>query len=240
MAKSKVTPKVKVSKAIQTQKRMYLELLDELYRSYEHFNHYFNLELPDIVINFAHPGKKNVWGWMSADSWTIDESDTKTHEIRVHPLRFKTDGIEGVLETMLHEMAHVSNKVRCIKDCTPQQRHNGHFKRAAEALGLTVTNTGRLGFSHTELGEKALQAIKALRPDKAKYKLCLTLADPSEDKGKKPPKTTSVSIDKDVKHLIDAGVELDKDSDTTKDFLENAVKFYLRYLNNEFEIVEKK
>lgn len=213
----------------------YVELLNELYRSYDFFNQKFaNGALPRPVITVANPHKQNVWGWFANGAW--ESSKESIHEIRLNPNRYKVDGVEGVLETLLHEMAHLKNREEGKKDCTSQQRHNKLFKESAETFGLEVSKAGRLGFANTKLGGAAEKVIQQLKPNTKLYNLFLKVQE--EDKGPKTPvKTTSVSVDKDTKKLIDEGLELDDSVETTKDFLDNAVKFYTAYLKGEFQVV---
>jgi hypothetical protein len=74
---------------------------------------------------------------------------------------------EGILETLLHEMAHLKNAVADVRDCTSGQYHNKHFKKTAEEFGLIVERTGNKGYAYTKLGKEADTAIKKLEPNRS-------------------------------------------------------------------------
>ena len=74
-----------------------------------------------------------------------------------------------MLETLIHEMAHLSNAQKGIKDCNAIQYHNREFKKAAEALGLIVERVQGKGFAKTVLGERAKAAIESLNVNKEAF-----------------------------------------------------------------------
>jgi hypothetical protein len=62
-----------------------------------------------------------------------------------------------VLGTLLHEAAHALAHARRIKDTSRQGRyHNRRYAALAEELGLTVRETGTIGWSDTHLAAKTL------------------------------------------------------------------------------------
>lgn len=145
-----------------------LELMNELYRSYDFFNiHFCKGLLPrPILLITQESKKKNVYGWFRGNGWNLQNKEVS--EIVLHHSCFQK-GIDEVFDTMLHEMAHLKNFYEndCNSniDCTEQQRHNQIFKTAAEHFGLTVTQSKRFGFGHTDLGDGAHKAIKLLKPN---------------------------------------------------------------------------
>jgi hypothetical protein len=61
--------------------------------------------------------------------------------------------------TLLHEMAHAYNIAKGVKDCDASNgRHNKNFKNTAEQVfGLTITEDGSRGWSHTEVSEQCAE-----------------------------------------------------------------------------------
>ena len=56
--------------------------------------------------------------------------------------------------TLAHETSHAYNIAKGIKDTDSNGRHNKRFKDTAEQVfGLTITEAGSIGWSHTEVGE---------------------------------------------------------------------------------------
>lgn len=227
----------------QQEQNIYVNMLNEVYRAYDHFNKIFTSgTLPRPVITITSTGKKNANGWFCGNSWQ-KTSGEKIHEIRLCPDTIKTDGIEEFLMVLLHEVAHLKNKVNKIPDCTATQYHNEAFKKAAESFGLVVSKLKNRGWARTDLGENAKEAIKTLQPKKHLYTLYLNhLPDPdSKKKDKKEPKYKErVPASKETVDAIVEGIELDPESNSQREFVENAVKFYNRYLKGEFAIVNNK
>lgn len=63
-------------------------------------------------------------------------------------------GAVAVFGTLAHETSHAFNIAKGIKDTDSNGRHNKKFaKTAEEVFGLTITEVGSIGWSHTEVGE---------------------------------------------------------------------------------------
>lgn len=68
--------------------------------------------------------------------------------------------IENVVATMIHEMVHLWNMKKGIKDCSRGGTyHNKKFKEAAEARGLSISYDERIGWSITEPTDPLLDFI---------------------------------------------------------------------------------
>ncbi len=71
-------------------------------------------------------------------------------------------GALDVLGTLLHEAAHGLAHTRGIKDTSRQDRyHNTRYKALAGELGLTVAETGSLGWSHTTVPPTTAEHYRA-------------------------------------------------------------------------------
>ena len=143
------------------------EALEELYRAFDFFNEYFtDNKLPKVVITIQESGRRNAYGWFGQGFWSDKTCKNGVGEINLSA-EYMGRKPEGILETLLHEMAHLQNAVNGVRDCTSGQYHNKHFKKAAEGFGLTVERGGNKGYAYTALGEEADKAIKKLKPNNA-------------------------------------------------------------------------
>lgn len=226
---------------------VHIELMKELYRSFDFFNKKFaGGKLRRPVITIATRGTHKAMGWFCNNIWSV--KDKAVHEINICGEAL-AEGIEQTMDTLLHEMAHLKNFDAGIEDCTDQQRHNAHFKASAEAFGLSVTSSKRFGPAHTALTAETKAIIKGeLKPDTVVFtmyrKAFNAIKKDKDKKDKGPKKLTPLMIDKETKEVVEAGAkELGCDM---KNLTEMAVKFYLHMQKNkpksipqEFRITKK-
>lgn len=145
------------------------ELLAELYRAFNFFNKKFvKGELPNVVITVQNQGRRNALGWFGKGFWADKVTDNGVSEINLSA-EYVARGPNSLLETLLHEMAHLYNASKGIRDCTGGQYHNKHFKVAAERFGLKVGRYPNRGYAATSLDKAARKAIKELQPNKEVY-----------------------------------------------------------------------
>jgi hypothetical protein len=133
-------------------------------------------KLPQPVIILSK-GKRSSLGHFWRESWLplkrekdmiiIDETDKDNifHEINIIPERLARP-VDEILETLIHEVAHLSNFVKGVKDVSGNQFHNKKFKTEAEFLGLKVAEKDKkYGFGFTSLdieGQAIVDEIKKL------------------------------------------------------------------------------
>lgn len=163
-AKPKVVEEVSVpvKETSQDSRTRYIELLKEINRAFDFFNERFsNNELKRPVITISPAGGKRAYGWFGPRFWK--EGEEESHEINLSAEHFKRKP-EDVLETLLHEMAHLKNAQNKIEDTTATQYHNKHFKIAAESFGLKVDRMANRGFAKTELTDVSRQVIEDFKP----------------------------------------------------------------------------
>ena len=130
----------------------HIELLSVLEDAYKRLNAYLAKDsLPeDIVLIVSPVGKRPKYGHFHGDSWMTTEGETKHEILLAGEYLIERDAL-GVLETLVHEMAHLANHVAGIKYChSATQYHNKKFKVKAEEFGLTVVKT-RKGWAETDL-----------------------------------------------------------------------------------------
>lgn len=147
------------------------QLLEELYRAFDHFNNTFaENKLPKVVITIQESGRRNAYGWFGNGFWTDRLAGDSVPEINLSA-EYLSRGPNGLLETLLHEMAHLWNAtVANVRDCSGGQYHNKHFKLAAEQFGLKVERDGKRGWAYTSLTDVSEDAITKLKPRSELYK----------------------------------------------------------------------
>lgn len=174
----------------------YTDLINELYRSFNFFNEYFcenKLNEPLITIQ-GDKRRGSTYGWFGKDFWSENgNTETKFSEINLTAESLYREP-DQVLETLLHEMAHLKNAQNDISDCnTKTQFHNKKFKTTAEHFGLIVSQKKGKGWAITELGPKAILAIDLLKPNAEVYKI--TRTPPLKEKNVTNTITLMVSVD---------------------------------------------
>ena len=145
----------------------YKALCSELNRAFHHFNKVLaNGELITPIINVLPRGRKKAYGWFGSEMWS--QGTGRIAEICICAETMDRE-VEQILETLIHEMAHLSNAQKGIKDCNAIQYHNREFKKSAEALGLIVERVAGKGFAKTVLGDRAKSAIESFNVDKSVF-----------------------------------------------------------------------
>lgn len=145
-------------------------LYSELYNAFNHFNKQFaDNKLPKVVITIQESGRRNAYGWFGNGFWRDTLVGDSVPEINLSA-EYLSRGAACLLETLLHEMAHLWNaSVEKVSDCSGGQYHNKKFKAAAERFGLQVSRVSNKGWAYTSLDEPALKAIESLNPDESLY-----------------------------------------------------------------------
>ena len=142
-------------------------MVKELERLFSIFNkQFFNSALLKPVITLSQRGTKAAKGWCTAEKvWarTDDKSASEQYyEINICP-EYLNRPVEGICETLLHEMVHLFNIMEGTQDCGSNgQYHNKHFKTSAEAHGLNVEKTQRYGYAKTSLKPETAEFVRSL------------------------------------------------------------------------------
>jgi len=185
-----------------SQSNVHIDLTQELYRSFDFFNRKFaNGRLVRPIIIVASNWGKKAHGWFAPELWTDDEG-IALHEILISSESLKR-GPTDILETLLHEMAHLKNHQENISDCSATQRHNKFFKAAAESFGLGVTQSVQYGYGHTHLTPIAMKAINELEPNYELYRLYKNAAFAVVQKERKASSLKPVMVDFETKKLAE-------------------------------------
>lgn len=147
----------------------------ELHRVFDAVNErFYNGDLPSPVITIQSQGrKKGVLGWCTTwEAWQrVKESGEETEgkfEISLTAEYMNRPVIE-ILETLVHEIAHLANAHYGIHDCSGTQYHNRKFKEQAEYLMLKVSQVARKGWAHTELTPELAEWLESLHVDESAF-----------------------------------------------------------------------
>lgn len=137
------------------------ELSAALMASFNAINkEFYGGTLEKVIITVKESGKKNAFGWIEVKkNW--QQNGKERHEINISADYIGQRTVTETIGTLMHEMAHLYNLQKGIKDCTRSGLyHNKKFKEAAEAHGLTVTETQDTGYSFTTPNDKTVEWIK--------------------------------------------------------------------------------
>jgi hypothetical protein len=124
------------------------ETYSALQTAYEHFNReLFGGALPECLITLQRKERRVLGYFWGQRFEEIGESGQRTDEIAMNPQHFKQRGIEQVLSTLAHEMAH-----QWQEHCgTPSRKayHNREWAEKMENIGLMPSDTGKPGGNRT-------------------------------------------------------------------------------------------
>lgn len=137
--------------------------ISELERAYAYFNHRFlaNTLPSSIRITIERTAKPRLHGYFVERIWQSDNN----HGHHIALCQSALGHSEMALEVLLHEMAHAKNAVHDLEDTDSRtQYHTIDFRDTAQLLGLSCEKVPNRGFAHTELGNRALDAIAILKP----------------------------------------------------------------------------
>lgn len=177
-------------------------VLDELHRAFDYFNERFaDGALPKVIITIQESGRKNALGWYGKGFWSDQACGGSACEINISAEHMNRSA-DSILETLLHEMAHLWNSVKKIRDVSSGQYHNKKFKTTAELFGLIVEKGGTRGYAWTKLGPKAKSAIEDFQPDK----VILTNLKRKTVKTIRKKRYISLIISSDLEQILNDGV----------------------------------
>lgn len=121
----------------------------ELQEAYDHFNRtLFDAALPPCLITFQR--EKRTYGYFSSKRFVHQHDKKITDEIAINPSYFAVVPLLEVLQTLVHEMAHLWQ----FHFGSPGRRgyHNKEWAAKMESIGLMPSSTGEPGGAKT--GEK--------------------------------------------------------------------------------------
>lgn len=165
MATSTKTKKVTTEVGETLERLSLAPLIDEVTALYYETAELVRLKtgatLPNVIIvidrdTTSKAGSVKYGHITTAPAWAT-ESGEGFHEIVLTGEGLRRGGKETA-GTLLHEMAHAVNIAKGVKDCDTNGRHNKNFKNTAESVfGLTISEDGARGWSHTEVTEECAE-----------------------------------------------------------------------------------
>lgn len=137
---------------------------EELHKAFRLLNErFFNNELPEPAITIQTGGKRSTMGWCSTKPiWRDNEAKIRMYEINIAAEYLNIDFYE-TMDTMLHEMVHLYNKVNNVKDVSRGgQYHNKRFRDECLKRGFYYESNKpdkRLGWSFAKITEETKRII---------------------------------------------------------------------------------
>ncbi len=184
--------------------------IQEFHRIFEAVNREkYGSELPSPIITIQSQGRKQgVLGWCTTwEAWQkVKEDEEEATEGRFEinmSAEYMSRTTMELLETLVHEIAHMANAHYGIKDCSGNQYHNKHFKAQAEHLGLEVEKVQSRGWAFTKLTPELEEWLKAQEPDEKAFEFARGAAPQGKKAKTKMRKWTCGCT------IVRAAVELD-------------------------------
>jgi predicted SprT family Zn-dependent metalloprotease len=117
----------------------------EFQKAYDVFNRrLFKGKLPACLITLQR--ERAAYGYFSGDRFESRNGET-TDEIALNPVKFKTQPIEEVLSTLVHEMVHLWQ--HHFGKPGRGRYHNREWAEKMEEVGLCPSHTGKPGGKKT-------------------------------------------------------------------------------------------
>lgn len=166
-----------------------IETLERLFTVFN--NEIFEGELEKPVITVSADTVGGAYGWATGwRAWqNIEDHDSEGYfEINVCA-DYLNRNPEEIAETLLHEMVHIYNSMKDVKDTSRSGKyHNKAFKAAAEKFLLNVEKDSKYGFCKTSFSEKAKELFK----EKISNWFYFDIYRPTPSKGQKVTRKSSM------------------------------------------------
>jgi len=184
---SQLVPRESFVSAYQEVDRIIDEILDrtpKALRATERLN-------SGLIGAIERRGNKNCYGYTTPDAYTAPDGK-QLHQVTLFLETFKF-GIDQIAETMVHEMAHATNHLLGVNDCTANV-HSKKFKETAEMFGLIVEKgKPSIGWGITSVSPELKEWIDTIiRPNPEPFRILINEKEPKE---KTPSKSTLYECD---------------------------------------------
>lgn len=150
-------------------------VISELYNAYDLINKtFFNSSLPTIAITIqSDTRRKLTMGWCTQkEVWGDKEGKIKMYEINLTPEFLDLDFYE-TMDTLMHEMVHLYNKVNNIQDVSRNGTyHNKKFKDESIKRGFYFKDDKpdkKYGWSFSKLTDETKGKLDNLNIDKSVF-----------------------------------------------------------------------
>ena len=153
--------KVKPDGASAAEVNQYSKLVEQYTAAFNYFNEkLFDGKLKMPIITIQSQGRKSVYGWFFANSWS-EGGEKSYNEINMAAENINRSK-DQQCETLIHEMVHLYNSQEGLKDCNALQYHNNHFKAGCDMVGLHCEKKPGKGWAFTSLTEELRVLINNL------------------------------------------------------------------------------
>ena len=164
-----------------------MSAVDELQRAFRGLNKlYYNGELEDVIISIQTDPRRQAYAWISVGKVWNDKTENWYREINI-VAEWLNRSPEEVIASLLHEMAHLYNMQKGIKDCSRGgSYHNEKFKETAKAHGLNISFHKSYGWTITTPNVETITWVKEnVRAGCFRFNRIMTWADgtPKKPKG---------------------------------------------------------
>jgi ribosomal protein S27AE len=145
--------------------------LDNLFAIFNNRFYENSLKKPVIVVQ-TNGRSSNALGWCTTRKmWKNTATQEEYYEITICAEYLFRDVFE-ICETLLHEMVHLDNLQKGVKDVSRGNKyHNHRFKDRAQQCGLSVEAAGIYGWAYTRLTPESVAFISTLNLDQADFAL---------------------------------------------------------------------
>lgn len=149
-------------------------VISELHKAFNLLNsHFFNGELPQVVITIQSQGKRSCYGWFTVAKVWSSSHDKELHEINISAEHIGSRKMIEVLQTLLHEMLHLYASENEIQDTSRSGGyHNKRFKQIAEEHGMSYNHdkpNSKIGYSAVELTNESIATIESWNLKEASF-----------------------------------------------------------------------
>lgn len=167
-------------------------VIGELHKAFSYLNRdLFQGELPEPAILIQSRGKnKLTLGWCTVGKvWKNEATQEERYEINL-VAEAMNRGLLPVMSTLLHEMVHLHNLEKGIKDTSREYTyHNKRFKEVAENHGLIIDHAEKIGWSVTKLQQQTIKLIYSYGLNEEAFNLGRKELGESEEAPKKKGKS---------------------------------------------------
>lgn len=122
------------------------ETYPELQQAFDHFNaELFDGALPPCLLTLQR--EKKTYGYFSSERFVRRSDGLRTDEIALNPAYFGIVPVVEVMQTIVHEMAHLWQQH--FGEPGRRRYHNKEWADKMEAIGLMPSSTGKPGGKRT-------------------------------------------------------------------------------------------
>lgn len=147
-------------------------IIAQLYKVFDQLNEkLFEGCLPKCMLTVQAEGRKHgILGWTTVYKVWTGTQEGDQWEINLVAEYLNRPYLE-VISTLLHEMVHLENLSKGVKDVSGFGYHNSNFKEAAEKRGMWCGKHSKpsCGLAHTWLKDETVDLIMGLDFDKSVF-----------------------------------------------------------------------